>query len=91
MGAVLDRTPSHPTLIHVFFKGIISADGEPWKFQKRQAAYVFSVKVFKEYSNEVFIKASRKIVSYLGKAADSGDPIDIQDVLFAFTLDIFGR
>ncbi|KAF9926201.1 hypothetical protein FBU30_004160 [Linnemannia zychae] len=74
----------------LFGGGIINSDGESWKFQRKQAAYLFKVEAFREYTSEIFNLEAQKVLEYLGQAADSGSVIDFQRVLFAYTLDVFG-
>ena len=71
--------------------GILSADGESWKFQRKQATHLFNVNAFREYTSEVFNKEAQKVLEYLGKAADSGSIVDFHAIMHAFTLDVFGR
>ncbi|KAF9120501.1 hypothetical protein BGW39_011317 [Mortierella sp. 14UC] len=74
----------------VFGEGIINADGESWKFQRKQATHLFNVNAFREYTSEVFNKEAQKVLEYLGKAADAGSVVDFHGVTHAFTLDVFG-
>jgi hypothetical protein len=71
--------------------GIISTDGEDWKSKRKQATQVFNIKVFREYSSEMFSKESQKVVDYLDKAATSGAVVDFHELMHAFALDSFGR
>ncbi|KAG0287729.1 hypothetical protein BGZ96_008382 [Linnemannia gamsii] len=73
-----------------FGKGILSADGDSWKFQRKQATHLFNVNAFREYTSEVFNKEAQKVLEYLGKAADTGVAVDFHAVMHAFTLDVFG-
>ncbi|KAG0314345.1 hypothetical protein BGZ97_009368 [Linnemannia gamsii] len=74
----------------VFGEGILSADGESWKFQRKQATHLFNVNAFREYTSEVFNSEAQKVLNYLGKAADAGDAVDFHAIMHAFTLDVFG-
>ncbi|KAG0277065.1 hypothetical protein BGZ95_006575 [Linnemannia exigua] len=74
----------------VFGEGILSADGESWKFQRKQATHLFNVHAFREYTSEVFNKEAQKVIEHLGKAADAGSDVDFHAVMHAFTLDVFG-
>ncbi|KAG0374151.1 hypothetical protein BGX24_010747 [Mortierella sp. AD032] len=74
----------------VFGEGIINADGESWKFQRKQATHLFNVNAFREYTSEVFNKEAQKVLAYLGKAADAGSVVDFHGLMHAFTLDVFG-
>jgi cytochrome P450 len=91
-------TPFHSPLLCLYFAspfknntGILSADGESWKFQRKQATHLFNVNAFREYTSEVFNSEAQKVLNYLGKAADAGDAVDFHAIMHAFTLDVFGR
>ncbi|KAF9911529.1 hypothetical protein EC991_003332 [Linnemannia zychae] len=74
----------------VFGEGIINADGESWKFQRKQATHLFNINAFREYTSQVFNKEAQKVLEFLGKAADTGSTIDFHALMHAFTLDVFG-
>ncbi|KAF9080598.1 serine/threonine protein kinase, CMGC, dual-specificity [Mortierella sp. AD031] len=78
------------SLSDVFGQGIICADGERWKFQRKQATHLFNVKAFREYTSDVFNIEAQKVLKYLGKAADAGTVVDFHGLMLAFTLDTFG-
>ncbi|KFH74204.1 hypothetical protein MVEG_01417 [Podila verticillata NRRL 6337] len=52
---------------------------------------VFNVKVFREYSSDVFNIEAQKVIDYLDMAASSGAVVDFQQIMQAFTLDSFGN
>ncbi|KAK3815797.1 MAG: cytochrome P450 [Linnemannia gamsii] len=71
-------------------KGIINADGESWKFQRRMASHIFNIGAFREYTSDVFVKEAEKVLKHLGKAADAGTEIDFHALMLHYTLDSFG-
>ncbi|KAG0195570.1 hypothetical protein BGX31_006059, partial [Mortierella sp. GBA43] len=71
-------------------KGIFGADGPEWKFQRKLASHVFNVKAFREYTTDVFVIEGKKVLDYLGKAADEGTIVDFHALMLHFTLDSFG-
>ncbi|KAF9900604.1 hypothetical protein BX616_002551, partial [Lobosporangium transversale] len=74
----------------LFGDGIFGADGEEWRFQRKLASHIFSVKAFREYTTDVFVVESKKVLEHLGRAADQGKIIDFHDLMNRFTLDSFG-
>ncbi|KAG0030620.1 hypothetical protein BGZ81_002423 [Podila clonocystis] len=72
-------------------QGIFAVDGHQWKWQRKLASHVFTVKGFRTYTSEVFVQEGQKVVDYLGKIADQGRVIDLQEVFYKFTLDSFGE
>ncbi|KAF9911531.1 Protein kinase alk2 [Linnemannia zychae] len=78
------------TLKDLFGKGIFASDGPQWKFQRKMASHIFSVRAFREYTSDVFNKEAEKVLAYLGKAADAGTQIDFHALMLHFTLDSFG-
>ncbi|KAG0078803.1 Protein kinase alk2 [Linnemannia elongata] len=74
----------------LFGKGIFTADGSDWKWQRKMASHIFNVRAFREYTNDIFVAEGQKMLAYLGKAADEGTPIDFHALMLHFTLDSFG-
>ncbi|KAI8358585.1 cytochrome P450 [Mortierella sp. GBAus27b] len=74
----------------LFGKGIFGSDGPEWKFQRKLASHVFNVKAFREYTTDVFVIEGKKVLDYLGKAADEGTIVDFHALMLHFTLDSFG-
>ncbi|KAF9981186.1 hypothetical protein BGZ65_004231, partial [Modicella reniformis] len=74
----------------LFGKGIFGSDGAAWKFQRKLASHVFNVKAFREYTSDVFVIEGKKVIDYLGKAADEGFVVDFHALMLHFTLDSFG-
>ncbi|KAF9900457.1 hypothetical protein EC991_007320 [Linnemannia zychae] len=71
--------------------GIFTADGDHWKWQRQHASKIFTVKAFRQYTNDVFCQESQRAISYLEKFADTGKAVDLQRLFYCFTLDSFGE
>ncbi|KAF9896915.1 hypothetical protein BX616_006509, partial [Lobosporangium transversale] len=67
------------------------ADGEHWKWQRKLASNIFSVKAFRLYTSEVFCREAHTAIDYLNKHVDSGKVVDLQQLFHCFTLDSFGE
>lgn len=67
--------------------GIFAVDGEKWRHQRKEASYVFSKSVLRDYSSSVFRSNSAKLASVISEAASSNSTIDIQDLFMKSTLD----
>ncbi|KAK3824083.1 MAG: cytochrome P450 [Linnemannia gamsii] len=90
--AAYDKGPHFNTALgDMFGKGIITTDGEEWKSRRKQTVRIFNIKVFREYSSDVFNSQAQKVVDYLDKAACSGSVVDFQQLMQCFTLDTFGK
>ncbi|KAF9351089.1 Protein kinase alk2 [Mortierella sp. NVP85] len=70
--------------------GIFTRDGAEWRFQRKLASHIFNVKAFREYTSDVFVIEGKKVLDYLGKAADEGTVVDFYALMLHFTLDSFG-
>ncbi|KAG0320034.1 hypothetical protein BGZ99_004717 [Dissophora globulifera] len=70
--------------------GIFLSDGAKWKFQRQLTIRIFNIKAFQEYTSDVFVTEGRKVINFLGKAADEGTVVDFQALMLHFTLDSFG-
>ncbi|KAG0060050.1 hypothetical protein BGZ89_012589 [Linnemannia elongata] len=71
--------------------GIFTADGDHWKWQRQHASKIFTVKAFRQYTNDVFVQEAQRAISYLDKFADTGKSVDLQRLFYCFTLDSFGE
>ncbi|KAJ1563026.1 hypothetical protein HK405_003963 [Cladochytrium tenue] len=71
--------------------GIFAVDGDEWRAQRKTAALIFNVRNFREYVSVVFAGEMDRLASRLGRAADAGETLDLQDLFFRFTLDSFCR
>ncbi|KAG9324836.1 hypothetical protein KVV02_001581 [Mortierella alpina] len=72
-------------------KGIFTADGEHWKWQRKLASQIFSVKAFRHYTSDVFCREGQVVIDYLNTAADTGRAVDMQQLFYCYTLDSFGE
>lgn len=71
--------------------GIFTADGEHWKWQRQHASKIFTVKAFRQYTNDVFVQEAQRAINYLDKVADTDKIVDFQLLFYCFTLDSFGE
>ncbi|KAF8924556.1 putative cytochrome P450 monooxygenase [Dissophora ornata] len=71
--------------------GIFGADGEHWKWQRKLASNIFSVKAFRQYTSDVFCQEGELAIAYLNKIADTGKTVDLQQLFYCYTLDSFGE
>ncbi|KAG0199101.1 hypothetical protein BGX28_007555 [Mortierella sp. GBA30] len=72
-------------------EGIFGADGEHWKWQRKLASHIFSVKAFRQYTSDVFCQEGQLVIDYLNSAADAGRAVDMQQLFYCYTLDSFGE
>ncbi|CAO3570767.1 unnamed protein product [Mortierella alpina] len=72
-------------------QGIFSADGEHWKWQRKLASNIFSVKAFRHYTSDVFCREGQAVIEYLNTVADTGRAVDMQQLFYCYTLDSFGE
>ncbi|KAF9189411.1 hypothetical protein BGZ51_009644 [Haplosporangium sp. Z 767] len=79
------------TLSDLLGGGIFGADGDHWKWQRKMASHIFNVKAFRNYTSSVFVKEANIVVDYLGRMADEGRPVDMQNIFLLYTLDSFGQ
>lgn len=69
-------------------KGIFNSDGEVWKLQRKTASYEFNTKSLRSFVMETAaVEVRERLVPILGRAADTGRVVDIQDVLERFAFD----
>ena len=69
--------------------GIFAVDGHLWRFQRKTASHIFSINHFKEYLGKVFSETMGDLDAQIQKLSHS--PIDVHELLYRFTLDIFGK
>uniref|UniRef100_A0ACD5XBR9 Uncharacterized protein n=1 Tax=Avena sativa TaxID=4498 RepID=A0ACD5XBR9_AVESA len=69
-------------------RGMFLADGRLWSLQRKLASYSFSSRSLRRFSDRVLrAHLRRRLVPLLDAAADSGDAVDLQDVLRRFAFD----
>ncbi|KAJ1556091.1 hypothetical protein HK405_007319 [Cladochytrium tenue] len=71
--------------------GIFASDGESWRLQRKTSALIFNVRNFREFVSSVFTAEFERLAARLGRAADTGEVVDLYDLFFRFTLDSFCR
>ncbi|RIB00396.1 cytochrome P450 [Gigaspora rosea] len=80
----------HEMGYEMFGDGIFAVNGYKWKFQRRIISHLFLGKNFKNLIYTSVIGKSKIVINILKKYADSGKPIDLQDLFYKFTMDTFG-
>lgn len=76
------------TLSDFMGEGIFAADGAQWKFHRKVAVKMFSKRLLEEGTAVALAKA-QELVARLDRHAESGEPVDLQQCYFAFTMDTF--
>ncbi|KAF9167128.1 hypothetical protein DFQ26_005740 [Actinomortierella ambigua] len=79
------------TLADLLGRGIFSADGAHWKWQRKMASNIFNVRAFRDYTSNVFTHEAKIVIEYFNKMADEGKVVDMQEIFYKFTLDSFGE
>ncbi|SAL97997.1 hypothetical protein [Absidia glauca] len=69
--------------------GIFNANGAQWRYQRKTAALVFSVKNFRDHFTDVFVKELTLVCDIFTKAMETRTVIDFHDIMYKFTLDSF--
>jgi cytochrome P450 len=69
----------------------LNIDGHVWKSQRKIASNIFTIANFKSLFTKTFDDNSVSLVKYLKTVAESGDVVDFSKVMYAFTMDSFGR
>uniref|UniRef100_A0A0C9S666 TSA: Wollemia nobilis Ref_Wollemi_Transcript_11722_1825 transcribed RNA sequence n=1 Tax=Wollemia nobilis TaxID=56998 RepID=A0A0C9S666_9CONI len=75
--------------LHDFLgRGILNADGELWKMQRKTASYEFSTKSLRNFMVEtVQWEIQNRLIPVLSNACRTGERMDLQDVLYRFAFD----
>ncbi|KAG9073273.1 hypothetical protein KI688_001065 [Linnemannia hyalina] len=81
-------TRSKQTIGPLAGNGIFTADGE---WQRQYASKIFTVKAFRQYTNDVFVQEAQRAIDYIETFADTGKVVDLQRLFYCFTLDSFGE
>lgn len=71
--------------------GIFTADGNQWKHHRKVASNMFSRNLMR-HGTAIAIKQVKKVVTKLERHLSSNassDPVDIQDIFFRMTIDVF--
>eukprot|EP00008_Paramoeba_atlantica_P014803 CAMPEP_0201477160 /NCGR_PEP_ID=MMETSP0151_2-20130828/2240_1 /ASSEMBLY_ACC=CAM_ASM_000257 /TAXON_ID=200890 /ORGANISM="Paramoeba atlantica, Strain 621/1 / CCAP 1560/9" /LENGTH=491 /DNA_ID=CAMNT_0047857785 /DNA_START=343 /DNA_END=1818 /DNA_ORIENTATION=+ len=71
--------------------GIFNVDGHRWLSQRKTASKEFSVGRFRDYMLEIFSEYALGVLARLEAAAESKQPVDLQDLFFRYTFDSFGK
>lgn len=59
--------------------------------QRKLFSQLFKVKNFREIICVVFEEETKQFLDILDKLSKSGEPFDLQDLFYRFTLDSFGK
>ena len=68
--------------------GIFASDGNTWKVHRKVSVQMFSRRLL-EQGSVVAMAQARKLMARLDEAADSGETVDLQRCMYAFTMDTF--
>ncbi|KAK8942992.1 Cytochrome P450 94A1 [Platanthera zijinensis] len=69
-------------------RGILNSDGSLWRLQRKIAGLEFSTRSFRSFVQlAISREISTRLLPLLFRAAESGDPIDLQDTLERFAFD----
>ncbi|GMN66888.1 hypothetical protein TIFTF001_035951 [Ficus carica] len=69
-------------------QGIFNSDGDIWKVQRKTASYEFNTKSLRNFVMEnVTVEIKTRLVPGLEKATETGQVLDMQDVLERFAFD----
>ena len=70
--------------------GIFASDGPAWRFHRKVAVQMFSKRLLQEGTATALANCTA-LVRRLDAAAVSGEPVELQAVFFAFTMDTFAE
>eukprot|EP00043_Microstomoeca_roanoka_P025193 m.7910 g.7910 ORF g.7910 m.7910 type:complete len:494 (-) comp5332_c0_seq1:233-1714(-) len=71
--------------------GIFDVDGPEWSYQRKTASHLFSRKELKGFMTEVFVRHAHLVMDKVEGYANSGQPFDIQDLFYRYTLESIGQ
>jgi len=79
-------------------EGIFTADHDPrskdsgknWYFQRKTASRIFTRNVFNNFVRDSLLKNCDKLIHRLDGIAANGESIDMQNIMFKFTMDTIG-
>eukprot|EP00945_MAST-04E_sp_MAST-4E-sp1_P002281 g2281.t1 len=78
------------TLNELLGNGIFTSDNELWKFHRKVAAGMFSKRLL-EYGTDTALTEAKKLITKLDAHCKSGEPVDLQQCFYAFTMDVFAK
>ncbi|KAF9612082.1 hypothetical protein IFM89_038001 [Coptis chinensis] len=67
--------------------GIVTVDGERWKYQRKVSSYEFSTKNLRDFSVAVFRRNAEKLAGVVSDAAAENKPFDVQHLFLKSTMD----
>ncbi|KAF0406854.1 cytochrome P450 [Gigaspora margarita] len=80
----------HELMYDLFGDGIFGVDRDLWKFQRRTISRLFQERNYKDFIYASIVRKSETVLNILRRCADNGNPIDLQDLFYRFTLDTLG-
>ncbi|KAI8886541.1 cytochrome P450 [Backusella circina FSU 941] len=81
---------SYVNLKDLLGRGIFSADGENWRWQRKTASHIFNVKNFRDQFTEVFVNEMNIMCSnVINSHVENHSPFDFHETIFKFTMDSF--
>ncbi|GMP70022.1 hypothetical protein CsSME_00029058 [Camellia sinensis var. sinensis] len=77
----------HSVLADLLGDGIFTVDGDKWRLQRKLSSNVFSTKMLREFSTDVFRSNASKLAQIVSEAATSNQRIEVQDLFMKSSLD----
>lgn len=72
-------------------EGIIGAEGESWRQQRRATLKLFTAKMLKVKMDAVIIEKSLKLCQVLTKCAQQGEPVSLKSLMTKLASDVFTK
>ncbi|KAF9926716.1 hypothetical protein FBU30_003748 [Linnemannia zychae] len=79
------------TMSQILGNGIFNSDGSLWKMHRKTASHVFSTKIYRALIDGAFTDHSLQLCAVLDRAAQQGQPVDLQALFLRLTLDAFAK
>eukprot|EP01084_Bolivina_argentea_P184595 318362_1 len=70
-------------------KGIFAVNGKEWRFHRKIASRIFSLRNLKDYMFDMSVKHTKSTIAKLKSILTHETKVDINDILGRFTLDTF--
>ncbi|KAF9973365.1 hypothetical protein BGZ73_003397 [Actinomortierella ambigua] len=78
-------------LIDLLGHGIFIVNGPQWKIHRKTASNIFTTKLYRDLVQGAFKATAADLCDALGKVADRGSYVDLQNEFLKLTLDAFGQ
>ena len=79
----------HDTVYEIFGDGIFSVDPPKWKFHRKVASRMFSLRNLRNYMFDCAVRNCNNLINKMIELSDNNNFIDIFDLFGRFTLDCF--